>query len=94
MEEGGQRVGNRFWHEAHGADVPRLLRDATAPCSLVFGTDDEYVSTRNRGGLLDVASARDRIDVFEGYPHSAWTWEQADDVIERSTTFLTGLPPT
>jgi hypothetical protein len=57
VEEGGQRVGNRFWQEAHAAGI----RDAT----------------ENREALMSLAKPADRVDVFEGYPHSA-----------RSTDFL------
>lgn len=88
MEEGGQRVGNAFWQEAHDADVPHAFAAVAAPCYLVFGTADEYVSTENREALVRVAKPADRIDIFDGYPHSAWTAEQADDIIRRSVDFL------
>lgn len=89
VEEGGQRVANEFWQEAHAADVAHQLARIDAPCYLVFGTADEYVSTENRDALIAAAKPADRIDVFDGYPHSAWTAEQADDIIERSVRFLT-----
>lgn len=89
VEEGGQRVGNAFWQEAHDAAIPEQLSRVAAPCYLVFGTADEYVSTENRDALIAAAKPADRIDVFDGYPHSAWTYDQADDVIERSTAHLT-----
>ena len=48
VEEGEQRVGNPFWQEAHGADVPKYLSQLAIPSYLVFGTADEYVSAENR----------------------------------------------
>jgi pimeloyl-ACP methyl ester carboxylesterase len=88
FEEGGQRVGNEFWVQAHSADVPGRLGAVTAPCYLVFGTNDEYVSVDNREALIAACKPDDRVDVFDGYPHSAWTFDQAADIIERSTVFL------
>ncbi|MCC2322207.1 alpha/beta fold hydrolase [Cellulomonas xiejunii] len=88
VEEGGQRVGNAFWQEAHDAGVPDRFRTVTAPCHLVFGTADAYVSTQNREALLAEVGPDDRVDVFDGYPHSAWTYDQAEDVIARSVAFL------
>ncbi len=88
FEEGGQRVGNEFWVQAHSADVPGKLRAVAAPCYLVFGTDDEYVSTDNREALIAACKPDDLVDVFDGYPHSAWTFEQASDIIGRSTDFI------
>lgn len=89
MEEGGQRVGNSFWQEAYAADVRGQLPKVPAPCYLVFGTADEYVSAENREALVGAAKSADRVDVFEGYSHSGWTADQADDIIARSVNFLT-----
>jgi uncharacterized protein len=88
MEEGGQRVLDRFWEEAHGADIPQCYASLTAPAYLVFGTADEYVSELNREALVRRAKPVDVVDVFDGYPHSAWTAEQTDDIIDRSVRFL------
>jgi pimeloyl-ACP methyl ester carboxylesterase len=88
VEEGGQRVGNAYWEEAHNVDVPKHLRQLAAPCYLVFGTADEYVSAENRQALIDSSGPNVRVDVFDGYPHSSWTAEQADDIIDRSIAFL------
>ena len=88
VEEGGQRVGNGFWQDAHTAGIPERLTEVTAPCYLVFGTADEYVSTQNREALITAAKPGDKVDVFDGYPHSAWTADQADDIIGSSVEFL------
>jgi pimeloyl-ACP methyl ester carboxylesterase len=89
VEEGRQRVGNAFWQEAYAADVAQHLAEISAPTYLVFGTADEYVSTENREALLEVAGPNVTIDTFDGYSHSAWTAEQAEDIIDRSVSFLT-----
>lgn len=88
VEESGQRVGNQFWLDAHAAGVAQKLAQITVPCYLVFGTADEYVSTENREALVRAAKPADRVDVFDGYSHSGWTFEQADDIIDRSVEFL------
>lgn len=91
VEEGGQRVRNVFWQEAHEADVAGALVRMTAPCFLLFGTADEYVSAENRGALIEAVGHHDRVDVPQGWPHSSWTLDQADDAIERSIDFLDPL---
>ncbi|WP_166789599.1 alpha/beta hydrolase family protein [Cryobacterium fucosi] len=88
VEEGGQRVDNAFWTEAHRADIVGKLKEVTAPCYLVFGTSDKYVSVENREALINACQPTDQIDVFDGYPHSSWSFEQADDIIRRSAAFL------
>lgn len=88
VEEGGQLVGNAFWEEAHAADVPGRFAAVSAPCHLVFGTDDAYVSAENREALTRLAKPSDVVDVLDGYPHSAWTVERAERVVDRSTAFL------
>lgn len=88
MEEGGQRVADAYWIQAHAADVPARLRETAAPCHLVFGTADEYVSAADREALVAATGPDDLVDVMDGWPHSAWTAEQADRVVERSLRFL------
>jgi pimeloyl-ACP methyl ester carboxylesterase len=88
VEEGGQRVSNDFWRQAHRAAIPEQLVDVSARCYFVFGTADEYVSEQNRSAVITQMKPFDRVDVFDGYPHSAWTFEQAEDIIQRSTNFL------
>lgn len=88
VEEGGQLVGNAFWEEAHAADVPGRFAAVAAPCHLVFGTEDAYVSVQNREALTGLVKPVDVVDVLDGYPHSAWTVEQAERVIDRSIGFL------
>jgi len=58
------------------------------PCQLVFGTSDEYVSSENRQALMQHAKPTDTVAIFDGDSHSSWSAEQADDIINRSVTFL------
>ncbi len=88
VEEGGQLVRNAFWEEAHAADVAGRFAAVAAPCHLVFGTADAYVSQENRDALIRLAGAADVVDVLAGYPHSAWTVAQTERVIDRSIGFL------
>ncbi|HKF89578.1 MAG TPA: alpha/beta fold hydrolase [Propionibacteriaceae bacterium] len=88
VEEGGQLVRNQFWQEAHAADIAGRYARVAAPCQLVFGTSDEYVSSENRQALIQHAKPTDTVAVFDGYGHSNWSAEQADDIINRSVTFL------
>lgn len=87
-EEDGQRVSNAFWTQAHRADIVGDMAHVSTPCYLVFGTADEYVSKENRQALINATSTADKIDVFDGYPHSAWTFDQTADIIARSVSFL------
>jgi hypothetical protein len=87
-EEGGQIVQDRFWREAHEARIAERLPNVAAPAYLVFGTADEFVSEENRLALTERARPHHRIDVFEGYAHSAWTHVQATEIIDRSCRFL------
>lgn len=91
-EEGRQRVGNAFRQQAHDVDVPARFRKVLAPCSLVCGTDGAFVRPENRHALIDVVKHSDRVDVSDGWPHSAWTADQVDSVIERSITLLAPCP--
>lgn len=54
----------------------------------MFGTNDEYVSEENRQAVIDAGKPTDEIDIFDGYPHSAWTFQQAEDIICCSVAFL------
>lgn len=88
VEEHGQRVANEYWEQAHAADIAGSLRRVAAPCYLFFGTVDDYVSPANRTALTSATKPDDVVDIFEGYPHSAWTTEQADDITTRSIDFI------
>lgn len=87
-EEGGQRVGWRFWREAHSADIPRRFLEITAPTLVFFATEDEYVSADNRQALIDSRQPHQRIEILDGHTHSSWTYDQSEHVIVRSRDFL------
>lgn len=87
-EEEGQRVQARYWREAHDADIVGRFRAITAPTLVFLATDDAYVSAENRQALLAARQANPRIEILESWPHSAWTYDQATEVIAQSADFL------
>ena len=87
-EEAGQIVPDRYWREVHDARIADRFGRVTAPAYLVFGTADHYVNETNRRALIDRAQPHHRIDVFEGYAHSAWSYGQATEILDRSCRFL------
>ncbi len=88
MEEGGQRVADAFWQQAHAADVERAVRALEVPLRMVFTTADEYVDAANRGALIAAAKPADEVVVHQGWPHSAWTWDRATEEIDATVRFL------
>lgn len=88
-EEGGQRVQRRYWEEAHDADIVGRFGAITAPALIFFATDDAYVSAENQQAIIDVRRAHQRIELLDGWPHSAWTYDQATRVIDETVAFLT-----
>ncbi|HET8628546.1 MAG TPA: alpha/beta fold hydrolase [Thermomicrobiales bacterium] len=87
-EEEGQRVQARYWREAHDADIVGRFRAITAPTLVFLASDDAYVSAENRQALLAARQAHQRTEILEGWPHSAWTYDQATEVIDQSADFL------
>lgn len=87
-EEAGQIVPDRYWQEVQVARIADRYGRVTAPAYLVFGTADHYVNEVNRRALIERAQPHHRIDVFEGYAHSAWTYAQSREILERSCRFL------
>lgn len=88
MEEGGQRVADAYWQQAHLADAPGALSRIDAPCRLVFAQDDPYVSVENREALVRRAKATDEVEMLVGHTHSGWTADQAAAEIDRTVGFL------
>lgn len=88
LEESGQIVQARFWQEAHDARIADKLSSVTAPMYIVQCTADEYVDEQNRNAITTHARANHRVEHFEGYPHSKWTFEQSNEIIHRSVDFL------
>jgi alpha-beta hydrolase superfamily lysophospholipase len=87
-EEAGQIVPDRYWREAHDAVIADRYARVAAPAYLVFGTADLYVTEADRRALIERAQPHHRIDVFEGYAHSAWTYAQSTEILGRSCGFL------
>ncbi len=64
------------------------LRSVTRPIYIVQCSDDEYVSAENHEAIVNNARTQHKVEMFEGYKHSSWTYEQAEDVINKSVDFL------
>ena len=88
IEESGQIVRASFWQEAHNARVGDRLPDVKAPAYIVQCTADEYVDAANREKLMQNAQPQHTVESFEGYKHSSWSYEQSEDIIEKSVSFL------
>ncbi|HSX35359.1 MAG TPA: alpha/beta fold hydrolase [Patescibacteria group bacterium] len=88
VEEGGQRVCALYWREAHDIRVADKLRGVKAPMYIVQCSDDEHVSAENREAIANSAQTQHKVELFEGYKHSMWTHDQAEDIINRSVDFL------
>jgi len=88
FEEGGQIVQACFWQEAHDAKVADLIPLIKTPMYIVQCTDDGYVDEQNRNAIIKNARSYHKVDNFEGYSHSSWTYEQSKEIINRSVNFL------
>lgn len=88
IEESGQIVQARFWQEAHYAKVADKLRLVKTPMYIVQCTADEYVDEQNRNAIAKNAQPNHKVENFEGYAHSKWTYEQAKGIIDKSVKFL------
>jgi uncharacterized protein len=88
MEEGGQVVRTSFWQEAHDADVAGALARITAPTRVWLATQDEFCSPDDNQRLVDVAQPHQAITILDGYPHSAWTFAQSEQVVQETVDFL------
>lgn len=87
-EECGERVGVQFWHEAHNADIPKALSSISAPTYIIQCENDEYVSKDNHQAIINHARSNHVLEMYEGYPHSRWTYGQATQIIEKSVRYL------
>ena len=88
IEEGGQRVNAAYWQEAHNAKIADKLVSLKAPALIVQCSDDEYVDSANRKVISDNAQAHHKIANYENYKHSSWTYDQAEEIIAKSTDFI------
>lgn len=88
VEESGQIARAHFWQEAHDAKVADKLLLVKAPLYIVQCTADEYVDERNRNAITKNAQPNHKVESFDGYTHSKWTYEQANRIIDASANFL------
>jgi uncharacterized protein len=88
LEEGGERVGTRFWQEAYDAKIAKCLQNVSMPAYIVQCSSDEYVSDANHQAIVKNAQPYHIVEMREGYQHSAWTYSQATDVINKSVDFI------
>ena len=88
MAEGGQRVSWDFWRQAHAARTAEKLSLATAPGFIVQCTHDEYVDEANRNAITEAALPQHQVAIFDGYSHSSWSYEQAEEIIDQSVRSL------
>lgn len=87
-EECGERVGIRFWEQAHNAKIPEALSSVPVPMFIVQCGNDEYVSKENHQAIVKYAQPQHTIKMYPGYKHSQWTYEQATDIIDKSVAYL------
>jgi len=87
-EEEGQRVSSNFWSEAHSINFANCLTKIKAPTYIVQCTNDEFVSEANRSAISNSAQLNHKVDVYKGYQHSKWTFEQAEEIINKGVDFL------
>ena len=88
IEEGGQRVQISYWQEAHEAKIASKLPELKAPTYIVQCTNDEYVDKQNRDAIAKNAQIHHKIENFEGYSHSSWNYDQAEEIINKSVEFI------
>lgn len=88
VEEAGQVVEARFWQEAHTARVADKLATLDIPVYIVQCGADEYVDAKNCEAIAKHATARHTVETLEGHVHSAWTYAQSEEIINRSVAFL------
>ncbi|MBI5220515.1 MAG: alpha/beta fold hydrolase [Candidatus Liptonbacteria bacterium] len=88
VEENGQIVQARFWQEAHDAKIAEKLPLVKTRAYIVQCASDEYVDKRNRDAISKNAQPHHRVEIFENYSHSGWTFEQSEEVISKSVDFL------
>ncbi len=88
IEESGQIVKASFWQQAHDTHIGDRLSGVNAPAYIVQCTADEYVDEANRKKLMETAQPNHIVENFEGYRHSSWTYEQSEEIINKSIGFL------
>lgn len=88
IEESGQRVSPLFWQQAHDAGIPDAYQTLEMPMYIVQCSMDEYVSERNRQVFSEHTKPQHTVELYEGYSHSSWSYDQATEIIKKSVDFL------
>lgn len=91
IEESGQIVQSSFWQEAHDAEIGIKLKQVKAPTYIVHCTADEYITKTNRNLIMRNAQKNHKIDTYEGYLHSTWTYKQSEEIIDKSVDFIASI---
>jgi dienelactone hydrolase len=88
IEEGGELVRGNYWIEARQACVAQRLTQVDCPAYIVQCTSDAFVDHENRAAIEGSAQSHHRIDTHEGLNHSAWSYNDAQNIVIRSVDFL------
>ncbi len=88
VEESGQRVQARYWVEAHEANISQKITQLKSPAYIVQCTSDEYVDKKNRDALTANAQHNHIVELFDNYSHSSWSYDQAEEIINKSVRFI------
>ncbi len=88
IEESGQIVRNRFWQEAHYAEVYERLTEIKAPTYIVQCSEDEYISAANHEAIARNAQPNHTVEMFDGYKHSSWSYDASEEIINKSVDFI------
>jgi dienelactone hydrolase len=88
FEEDGQLVQMEFWTESQDAKIGDKLKTMKAPAYIVQCSKDEYVSTDNHMAIIDNVQTNHKLEMFQDYSHSSWSYEQATDIIDKSVQFV------
>ena len=91
VEEDGQRVRRRFWHEAAEVDFLGLYQRLSVPAFMVFGTADHLIPLARIRAVESACKASDRVLVLDGLPHSAWPLEARERILSETADFLVGV---
>jgi alpha-beta hydrolase superfamily lysophospholipase len=88
MEEAGQVVQSDFWKESHDANIIHYLREIDSPLYIVQCSDDEYITKEDHKAIIENVKQNHKIEMYEGYKHSTWTYDQANEIIDKSIEFI------
>ena len=88
IEEGGQLIKGRYWIEAKDSKIAEKLSNVKCPSYIVQCSNDEYVSGINHQAIAQNANSNHVVEMFQNYSHSSWTYEQFQEIIDKSLKFI------